>query len=152
MLASRAPQDNRTLSDRRAGALTSGGCAYRTYGRWGCLVVSSTQHPDEVQHAVADVLGIPLTMVVVECQRMGGAFGGKESQAASLACMAALFAYRTGGRQIRMPRHDDMHQTGKRHEFQWRYEIVAPSRANSCRVTSTLLLTVVIRRTSLRVL
>ena len=90
----------------------------------GVFVVSSTQHPDEVQHAVADVLGIPLTMVVVECQRMGGAFGGKESQAASLACMAALFAYRTGRTvRYRMPRHDDMHQTGKRHEFQWRYEI-----------------------------
>ena len=90
----------------------------------GMHVCSSTQHADEVQHAVAGVLGVPLNMVVVECQRMGGGFGGKESQAASLACIAALFAQRTGRVvKYRMPRHDDMFQTGKRHAFQWRYDI-----------------------------
>lgn len=87
-------------------------------------IYSSTQHPDEVQHTVASVLAIPLHKVRVICRRMGGAFGGKESQAAPLACMAALLARRTGRAvKYRMPRHDDMVQTGKRHDFSADYAL-----------------------------
>ncbi|MEM7220742.1 MAG: xanthine dehydrogenase molybdopterin binding subunit [Pseudomonadota bacterium] len=87
-------------------------------------IYSSTQYPDEVQHLVAGVLGIPMHRVRVVCRRMGGAFGGKESQAASLACIAALFAWRTGRAvKYRMPRRDDMIQTGKRHDFHADYEL-----------------------------
>lgn len=82
------------------------------------LVYSSTQHPDEVQHQVAAVLGVAMHKVRVNCRRMGGGFGGKETQAGPLACLAALLARRTGRAvKYRMPRHDDMIQTGKRHDF-----------------------------------
>ena len=90
----------------------------------GVLVHSATQHPHEVQELVAGVLGVPMHRVQVECRRMGGGFGGKESQAASLACIAALFAVRLGRAvKYRMPRADDMVQTGKRHDFRNRYRI-----------------------------
>ncbi len=56
----------------------------------------STQHPTEVQHLVARMLGIADALVTCECRRMGGAFGGKESQAAQWACLAALAARKTG--------------------------------------------------------
>ena len=78
----------------------------------GMLVHASTQHPHEVQELVARVLGIAMHRVQVVCRRMGGGFGGKESQAAPLACLAALFASRLGRAvKYRMPRHDDMVQT-----------------------------------------
>ena len=84
----------------------------------GLLVVTSSQHPGEVQSAVARVLGWHMHKVTVECRRMGGGFGGKETQAAPLACLAALFATRRNKAvKYRMPRHDDMVQTGKRHDF-----------------------------------
>jgi len=90
----------------------------------GVLVYSSSQHPSEVQKLVARVLGIALREVQVEVRRMGGGFGGKESQAAALACLAAIFARRTGCPvKFRMPRQDDMVQTGKRHDFWNRYEV-----------------------------
>lgn len=91
----------------------------------GAITVhSSTQHPDDVQHQVAKVLAIPMNKVVVITARMGGGFGGKESQAAPFACLAALFAHRLSMPvKYRQPRHDDMIQTGKRHAFEWRYEI-----------------------------
>ena len=87
------------------------------------LVHSSTQHPAEVQHLVARMLGIPDAAVVCECRRMGGAFGGKESQAAQWACLAALAAHVTGRpAKVRLDRDDDMAMTGKRHDFRvdWR--------------------------------
>ena len=86
-------------------------------------VVSSTQHPSEVQNLVAHMLGVPGAAVVCECRRMGGAFGGKESQAAQWACLAALAAHVTGRpAKIRLDRDDDMTMTGKRHDFRvdWR--------------------------------
>ncbi|HSC66654.1 MAG TPA: xanthine dehydrogenase molybdopterin binding subunit [Cellvibrio sp.] len=89
----------------------------------GIHVISSTQHPTEIQKLVADVLAIPLHLVVAEVRRMGGGFGGKETQAAPLACIAALFAQRNRRPvRYRMPRRDDMVQTGKRHDFfnRWR--------------------------------
>ena len=86
-------------------------------------VHSSTQHPSEVQNLVAHMLGAPGAAVVCECRRMGGAFGGKESQAAQWACLAALAAHVTGRpAKVRLDRDDDMTMTGKRHDFRvdWR--------------------------------
>ncbi len=88
----------------------------------GVHVASSSQHPTEVQKLVASVLGLNIHQVQAEVRRMGGGFGGKESQAAALACMAAVFAVRTDRPvKYRMPRQDDMVQTGKRHDFWNRY-------------------------------
>lgn len=85
---------------------------------------SSTQHPAEVQALVAKVLAVPMHRVRVTCRRMGGAFGGKESQAAAVACVAALFAWRLGvAVKCRLPRQDDMTQTGKRHDFACEYDV-----------------------------
>ncbi len=90
----------------------------------GMHVYSSSQHPSEVQKLVASVLALPLNRVQVEVRRMGGGFGGKESQAAALACMAAVIAARTRRPvKYRMPRRDDMQQTGKRHAFWNRYRV-----------------------------
>lgn len=87
-------------------------------------VYSSTQHPSEVQHAVAKVLALPMHAVTVECRRMGGGFGGKESQPAQIACVAALLARATGRPvKFRLDRDDDMLMTGKRHDFHVRYEV-----------------------------
>lgn len=85
-------------------------------------VLSSTQHPSEIQHLVAAMLAKPDSQVVCECRRMGGAFGGKESQAAQWACLAALAASVTGSAaKIRLDRDDDMVMTGKRHDFRIDY-------------------------------
>jgi xanthine dehydrogenase large subunit len=82
----------------------------------------STQHPSEVQHLVAHMLHVPAAMVTVECRRMGGAFGGKESQAAQWACLAALAAHITGRpAKCRLDRDEDMIMTGKRHDFRVDY-------------------------------
>lgn len=81
-------------------------------------VVSSTQHPSEVQHLVARMLEKPDAHVICECRRMGGGFGGKESQAGQWACLAALAAHVLGRpAKIRLDRDDDMIATGKRHDF-----------------------------------
>ena len=83
----------------------------------------STQHPSEVQHLVAHMLHVPAAMVTVECRRMGGAFGGKESQAAQWACIAALAARVTGRpAKCRLDRDEDMIMTGKRHDFRVDYK------------------------------
>ena len=82
------------------------------------MVYSSTQHPSEIQHMVAIVLGVPNNAVTVECRRMGGGFGGKETQGNLFACVAALTAKQTGrAAKIRPDRDDDMVITGKRHDF-----------------------------------
>ncbi len=90
-----------------------------------CLTVySSTQHPDEVQMLVAHATGRPANDVTVICRRMGGAFGGKESQAALIACIAALAADKTGRAcKLRLDRDDDMIMTGKRHDFVIDYDV-----------------------------
>ncbi len=84
----------------------------------GCLLVySSTQHPDEVQRIVAHATRRDAKDVTVICRRMGGAFGGKETQAALIGCLAALAADRTGRPcKLRLDRDDDMIMTGKRHD------------------------------------
>ncbi len=90
----------------------------------GMFVHCSTQHPSEAQHAVAKVLGRPDNAVTVETRRMGGAFGGKESQAAQWAALAALAADRTGrAAKLRLDRDDDMTMTGKRHDFVAEYDV-----------------------------
>jgi len=88
------------------------------------FIYSSTQHPGEVQHLAAAAIGKHFKDVVVECRRMGGAFGGKESQPALIACIAALMAQRTGRAcKLRLDRDDDMIMTGKRHDFVIDYEV-----------------------------
>jgi xanthine dehydrogenase large subunit len=87
------------------------------------LVHASTQDPTEVQHLVARILGIPDAFVGVETRRMGGGFGGKESQACAWAAIAALGAKVTGAPcKVRLDRDDDFVLTGKRHDFRadWR--------------------------------
>ncbi len=87
-------------------------------------VFSSTQHPTEVQHGVAHVLGIPFNAVTVEVRRMGGGFGGKESQPTIIAAIAAVLALKSRKPvKLRLPRDDDMRATGKRHPFFFRYDI-----------------------------
>jgi xanthine dehydrogenase large subunit len=88
------------------------------------LVYSSTQHPSEVQHVIAHMLRLPQSAVTVETRRMGGGFGGKESQATQWAALAALGAYVTGRPcKMRLDRDDDMIMTGKRHDFRIDYSV-----------------------------
>jgi xanthine dehydrogenase large subunit len=83
---------------------------------------SSTQHPGEVQHWVAHALGIDNHAVRVECRRMGGGFGGKETQAGHLAVWAAVAAHKLGHAvKLRLDRDDDFMLTGKRHPFAYEY-------------------------------
>ncbi|MDO8826852.1 xanthine dehydrogenase molybdopterin binding subunit [Methylophaga sp.] len=90
----------------------------------GVHVHTSTQHPSEVQKMVAEVLDLPFHKVTAEVRRMGGGFGGKESQAAHLACIAALFTNKHGRpAKYRMVRRDDMVATGKRHDFLTHYDV-----------------------------
>ncbi len=90
----------------------------------GMMVYSSSQHPAEVQKLVAEVLAIPFNRVVVDMKRMGGGFGGKETQAAGWACLAAILADKTQQPvKIRLNRSDDMMMTGKRHPFQSHYQV-----------------------------
>jgi xanthine dehydrogenase large subunit len=87
-------------------------------------VTSSTQHPSEVQHLVSHVLGVKAHQVVIESPRMGGGFGGKETQAAINACLAALAARHTGKSvRVRWNRDQDMMITGKRHPFYARFDV-----------------------------
>jgi xanthine dehydrogenase large subunit len=94
-------------------------------GEQGQLVVhASTQGPTETQHVVADVLGIGMHQVVCVCKRMGGGFGGKETQGVLPAVMAALIAARTGrAARIVYVREDDMASTGKRHAYRTAWEV-----------------------------
>lgn len=87
-------------------------------------VYSSTQHPSETQALIAEVLGVRKHDVVVEVRRMGGAFGGKETQANHTACWTALLCHATRRPvKIRLFRDDDMIMTGKRHRFLSKYEV-----------------------------
>ncbi|HEY0213402.1 MAG TPA: xanthine dehydrogenase molybdopterin binding subunit [Paenirhodobacter sp.] len=92
----------------------------------GVLVQVSSQHPTEIQHKVAEALGLHMHDVRVEMRRMGGGFGGKESQGNHLAIACAIAARATGRTcKMRYDRDDDMVITGKRHDFQIRYRIGA---------------------------
>ncbi|MCX7560971.1 xanthine dehydrogenase molybdopterin binding subunit [Sulfitobacter sp. F26204] len=88
------------------------------------LVHSSTQHPTEIQHKVAHAIGKPMHAVRVETRRMGGGFGGKESQGNALAVACAVAAQKTQKPcKMRYDRDDDMIITGKRHDFQIDYSV-----------------------------
>ncbi len=86
------------------------------------IVNCSTQHPTEIQHKVAEALNLPMNAVRVETRRMGGGFGGKESQGNALAVATAVAARLTGHAcKMRYDRDDDMMITGKRHDFRIAY-------------------------------
>ena len=88
------------------------------------VVHSSTQHPTEIQHKVAEALGVAMHSVRVETRRMGGGFGGKESQGNALAVACAVVAAQTGQPcKMRYDRDDDMVITGKRHDFRIDYDV-----------------------------
>jgi xanthine dehydrogenase large subunit len=90
----------------------------------GMKVYCSTQHPSEMQHVVAHALNLSAHHVQVECRRMGGGFGGKESQSALFACVAAVAARRLGRPvKLRLDRDDDFMITGRRHGFEFDYDV-----------------------------
>ena len=90
----------------------------------GMRVHCSTQHPSEMQHVIAHALGTAAHAVLVECRRMGGGFGGKESQSALFACIAAVAARRLNRPvKLRPDRDDDFMITGRRHGFEFDYDI-----------------------------
>ncbi|MCX7250202.1 MAG: xanthine dehydrogenase molybdopterin binding subunit [Burkholderiales bacterium] len=90
-------------------------------GQW--LVHASTQHPGEVQHAIASALGLRDHDVQVVCRRMGGGFGGKETQASQIAIWATLAAHKFARPvKLRLDRDDDFLITGKRHAFSFDWE------------------------------
>jgi xanthine dehydrogenase large subunit len=87
-------------------------------------IYSSTQHPGEIQHWVAHALGLDVNRVRVECRRMGGGFGGKETQSGHLAVWAALAAHKFKRPvKLRLDRDDDFMITGKRHPFYYDYTV-----------------------------
>ncbi|MES2053422.1 MAG: molybdopterin cofactor-binding domain-containing protein, partial [Pseudomonadota bacterium] len=88
------------------------------------LVYSSTQHPGEVQHWVSHALGLDNHAVRVECRRMGGGFGGKETQAGHMAVWSAIAAHKLKRPvKLRLDRDDDFMITGKRHPFAYEYTV-----------------------------
>ena len=119
--------------DRRSGRFYIGGQEHFYLEGQGCLalpgldgihVISSTQHPSEIQDLAAAALGISAAEITIEVRRMGGAFGGKETQAAPLAVIAALGVQRTGRPvRFRLDRDDDFVLTGKRHDFRMDYAV-----------------------------
>ncbi|MEA2812400.1 MAG: xanthine dehydrogenase large subunit, partial [Rhodospirillaceae bacterium] len=102
-----------------------GQIAFVLPGEDGDLIVhSSTQHPTEVQHVCAEILGYDFNQVTTVVRRLGGGFGGKESNASWVAGAAALAAAKTGRPvKLRLPREIDMIATGKRHGFDYRYTV-----------------------------
>ncbi|GAA0403617.1 xanthine dehydrogenase molybdopterin binding subunit [Cocleimonas flava] len=90
----------------------------------GMLVYCSTQHPTEMQHLVAHSTKRDFNQVLIETRRMGGGFGGKESQSGLFACVAAICAdYLKCSVKIRLDRDDDFMATGKRHCFYYEYDV-----------------------------
>ncbi|MDP2387475.1 MAG: xanthine dehydrogenase molybdopterin binding subunit [Bacteroidota bacterium] len=88
------------------------------------IAYSSTQHPSETQAIIAEVLGVGKNEIVVETRRMGGAFGGKETQGNWTAAWSALLCHATKRPvKIRLFRDDDQIMTGKRHPYLIRYEV-----------------------------
>jgi xanthine dehydrogenase molybdopterin binding subunit/xanthine dehydrogenase small subunit len=93
-------------------------------GEGGVHISSSTQHPSEVQTIVAEILGLHKHRVVVEAPRMGGGFGGKETQGNAWAAICALAALKTGRTVgLQLDRDPDMESTGKRHPFFAHYQV-----------------------------
>ena len=87
-------------------------------------VYTSSQNPTENQKLVAEVLNIPMNLVTAEVRRMGGAFGGKETNSNQWTCIAALLARKSKKPvKVCLARTDDMRSTGKRHHFISRYDV-----------------------------
>jgi xanthine dehydrogenase large subunit len=106
----------------------------------GMVVYSSTQHPSEVQHCIAKMLKVADAFVTCECRRMGGGFGGKESQAAQWAALAALGAHVTHRPvKCRLDRDDDMIMTGKRHDMRIDYSFAHDNTGRLTAVDASLL-------------
>jgi xanthine dehydrogenase large subunit len=120
---------HRTRLKLRSGAqehfYLEGQVALAVPGEHGSMTIySSTQHPSEIQHLTAAMLGIPDAAVTVELRRLGGGFGGKETQAAAYAMAAALLARATGRPvKLRVDRDDDIIGTGKRHDFLYELDV-----------------------------
>ena len=121
-------------SNRLSGEISVGGqeqfylegqISYAAPREDGCIRLwCSTQHPTEMQHVVAHALNLNFNQVVVEMRRMGGGFGGKESQSAIFACIASIAAQKLNcAVKLRLDRDDDMMITGKRHGFDFEYEV-----------------------------
>ena len=119
---------------RLSGEVTLGGQDHfylETHASWvipapdgSYQVYAGTQHPTETQATIAHVLGMPRSHIVVTCLRMGGGFGGKETQANLMAAAAAVAAQKTGQPvRVRLNRQQDMTMTGKRHSFLARYRV-----------------------------
>ena len=103
------------------------------------LVHSSTQHPGEVQHWIAHALGLDNHAVKVECRRMGGGFGGKETQAGHLAVWAAIAAHKVKRPvKLRLDRDDDFLITGKRHPFEYAYTVGFDGTGRLCGLKLTM--------------
>ena len=103
------------------------------------LVYSSTQHPGEIQHWVSHALGIDNHAVRVECRRMGGGFGGKETQAGQMAVWAAIAARKLQRPvKLRMDRDDDFLVTGKRHPFAYDYTVGFDDTGRLCGLKLTM--------------
>lgn len=93
-------------------------------GDGGVFLQSSTQHPSEIQTIVAEILHLDRSQVVVECPRMGGGFGGKETQGNAYAALTALAALKTGRSvSLQLDRDADIESTGKRHPFYAQFEV-----------------------------
>jgi len=107
----------------------------------GMHIIASTQHPTEIQHKVAHALHLPMSAVRVEMRRMGGGFGGKESQGNALAVACAVAAHATGKPcKLRYDRDDDMVITGKRHDLKIRYKAGADANGRLIAVDFTHLI------------
>lgn len=117
-----------------AGTFRSGGQEQLYFESQACIaipgeagaieIISSTQNPTETQAVVAEALGLSMHQVVCQCKRMGGGFGGKETQSAIPAVMAAWVATVTGrSARVVYDKDRDMIVTGKRHEYQTAYQI-----------------------------
>lgn len=130
-----APAEKLASAPRRVqGELNIGGqeqfylegqISYAIPGEQGSLhVYCSTQHPTEMQHLIANALELSSNQVIVEVRRMGGGFGGKESQSALFACVASVAAHRLKRPiKLRLDRDDDFMATGKRHCFYYEYDV-----------------------------
>lgn len=119
---------------RLAGEFAFGGQEHfylETHAAWaerddegGVRIVSSTQHPSEIQAIVSEVLHLPRHRIVVEAPRMGGGFGGKETQGNAPAALVALATLKTGRPvRVQFDRDVDMMLTGKRHPFWSKFEV-----------------------------
>lgn len=101
---------------------------------------SSSQHPTETQHVVAHALGLDYSKVSCIVKRMGGGFGGKESQAAHFAAMAGLVAHKLKRpARLVLTKDEDMAMTGKRHPFKNNFTVAFNSEGLILGLKATLI-------------